>query len=574
MVGDAASLAALNLLGWEKITMDRSRYERLLTNRTTRRLAIGGTTASLLGMSFAGSATKSYALQSTPDGTPVATPTAVDLPLQQRPSAQFGVYPFQLGVASGEPTASSVVLWTRLAPAPIDGGGMDPIPYELTWEVASDETFGSVVQSGIAVASQYLSHSVHADVTGLQPSREYFYRFIAGNEVSPIGRTKTAPAPGQAIDRLEFAFVSCSHYEHGYFIAYRDIAAKAPDFVVHLGDYIYEYGPNEYQVRQPENIRLVSGHEAATLQQYRNRYALYRTDPDLQAAHAAAPFVVTWDDHEVENNYADAISENNDPQAEFLRRRADAYQAYYEHMPLRPWSVPMGPDMGLYRHLNFGDLLDMTVLDTRQYRSDQPAGDGFYPNTSASNDPDASMMGSEQERWLLAQMGASTSRWNVISQQVMMGEIGGVLTEGAAMLQPTDMWSGYPAARQRILTELRDAKIDNPIVLTGDIHTTWVNDLRTDWQDVAAAPVATEYVCTSITAGGPKPDTFVAPFASHFPHVKFFDPRHGGYSLATVTKDSWSTDMFVVDNMENDESGVSKVASFVTENGKAGAEKA
>jgi alkaline phosphatase D len=553
--------------------VDRDQFERLLKRRTNRRLAIGGSTATLVRVSLAGSPTRSYARQSSADGTPVPSPVA-DVPLQSRASTQFGVYPFQLGIASGEPLPNGVVLWTRLAPTPLYGGGMDPIPYEVRWEVANDEAFGDVIQSGVAIGDPNLSHSVHVDVTGLEPAREYFYRFMAGSEVTPVGRTKTAPAVGQAIDSLRFAFVSCSNYEHGYFIAYRDIATKAFDFVVHLGDYIYEYGPNEYNVREPENFRLVTGDEIVTLQNYCNRYAIYHTDLDLQAVRASAPFVVTWDDHEVENNYADAISENDDPVTDFLRRRADAYQAYYEHMPLRPWSVPMGPDMGLYRHLNFGDLLNVTVLDTRQYRSDQPAGDGLNPNSPASLDPNTSLTGLEQEWWLLQQMSASTSTWNVIAQQIMMAEIGVTVAEGGVQSEFTDMWSGYPEARKRILSYIADNQIANPVVLTGDIHTAWANDLRVDWEDTSAATVATEYVCTSVTAGGAHPDDFFTQTSAAFPHFKFFDPRHGGYSAATLTRDTWTTDFMVVDNLEDAASGVTQIASYVTQAGTPGAESA
>ena len=321
--------------------MDRIRFEDLLKRRATRRLALSGAAASIVGVSLSGRPTRSYAWQSAQDGSPVASPTA-ELPLQSRPSARFGVYPFQLGVASGDPAPNGVVLWTRLAPTPLDGGGMDPLPYEVGWEVASDEAFADVVQRGTAVAHPVLSHTVHVDVTGLEPAREYFYRFDAGGEVSPVGRTKTAPAAGQGIDELRFAFVSCSNYEHRYFAAYREPAAQRFDFVAHVGDYIYEYAFNDYNVREPENLRQVTGGETLTLQTYRNRHAVYHTDLDLQAARASAPFVVTWDDHEVENNYAGPISENNDPAAEFLRRRADAYQAYYEHMPPCRWGRAWG----------------------------------------------------------------------------------------------------------------------------------------------------------------------------------------------------------------------------------------
>lgn len=556
--------------------MDTATFERALRARASRRMAIRSAALGLggaFGLSLAGTPTRSYAWQTTPDGTPEATPAA-DMPLQARSSTRFGAYPFQLGVASGDPQAYGVVLWTRLAPAPIDGGGMDPIPYELTWEVANDEAFSTIVQTGTAVADPFLAHSVHAEITGLEPAREYFYRFIAGDEVSQVGRTKTAPAMGQAIDQIRFGFASCSNYEHGYFAAYRDMAAQNLDLIFHVGDYIYEYGPDEYLVRDDTNIRQVTGGEMMTLQHYRNRFALYRTDLDLQAAHHSAPWIVTWDDHEVENNWAADISENDDPVTSFLARRADAFQAYYEHMPLRPSSMPVGPDLQLYRHLNYGDLLDITVLDTRQYRSDQPSGDGAYPRTPASVDPNTTLTGPEQERWLLQTLDQSSAVWNVIAQQIMMAETYFPVAEGEAQDYYNDSWSGYPNARARILQHISANQTANPVVLTGDIHTSWANDLLLDWEDASAAPIATEYVCTSITAGGTQPSDFGTAYKDEFPYIKFFDGRHGGYSNVTLTPELLTTEFRLVENMEDMNSAVSTIATFATEAGAPGANPA
>lgn len=552
--------------------MNRTDFEQLLSRRTSRRRALqaGAIGSGIIGVSFAGAPTRSYAIQATPAGTPVATP--VDL--KTRPSVQFGAYPFQLGVASGDPQPTGVVLWTRLAPAPIDGGGMDPLPYELTWEIAKDRNFSTVLQTGMAVADPNLAHSVHVDVTGLEPATDYFYRFMVGNEVSQTGRTKTAPAKGQAIDALNFAFVSCSNYEHGYFIAYRDIARQNFDVVLHLGDYIYEYAANDYNVREPENIRLADGGETLTLDLYRNRYALYHTDADLQAAHQSAPFVVTWDDHEVDNNYADDISEHEDPLDEFLQRRADAYQAYYEHMPLRPSSLPVGPDMQLYRHLPYGDLLDFSVLDTRQYRTDHPAGDGVFPRTPNSTSPLTSITGPAQEQWLLQNLDRSTSTWNVLAQQVIMAETYSIVAEGEAQEYYTDSWSGYPSSRERILGHIQEAGISNPIVLTGDIHTAWAADLKANFDDAKSATIGTEYVCTSITAGGTEPSNFGQEYRDTFDYIKFFDGRHGGYTAVNLTADAWTSDFYTVDNMDDINSGTKKIVTFVTEAGNPGAQEA
>jgi alkaline phosphatase D len=548
--------------------VNNSSFERILKRRASRRLAISAASG-LIGVSFAGIPTRTYAQQTTADGTPEATPVSI---LKQG-SPQFGAYPFQLGVASGDPLANSVILWTRLAPAPIDGGGMDPIPYELTWEVANDDQFADIVQTGISVADPNLAHTVHVDVTGLEPAREYFYRFIVGSEVSQVGRTKTAPAMGQAVDAIRFGYASCSNYEHGYFGGYRAMAEQNLDVILHLGDYIYEYGPDEYHVREPENFRLHTGAEIVALQDYRNRFALYHTDPDLQLAHASAPWVVTWDDHEVENNYADLISENNDQSTIFAQRRADAYQAYYEHMPLRPSSMPVGPDLTLYRKLNFGDLLEFQVLDSRQYRSDQPSGDGAFVRSPASVDPATTLLGPEQERWLLQNLSASTSTWNVLAQQIMMAETYFPVADGEAQDYYNDSWGGYPAARERILAHLLNNPISNPVVLTGDIHTAWANDLKADWEDNASQTIATEYVTTSITAGGMTPSDFGAEYKNAFPYIKYFDGRHGGFTIAEVTAETWKNDFYNVDNMEDYNSPVTRSATFITEAGNPGAQE-
>lgn len=554
--------------------MSRAAFEQMLKRRTNRRLAIGSGFAAgatgLIGMSFRASPTRTFAFQS---GTPEASPVATPIDITDTPSVRFGAYPFQLGVASGEPLPNGVVLWTRLAPAPFDGGGMDPIPYDLRWEVALDDAFNSIVQTGWAVADPNLAHSVHVDVTGLEPYTEYFYRFMVGDEVSQTGRTKTAPAQGQGIDSMRFGFASCSNFEHGYFAAYRDMAEQQFDVVFHLGDYIYEYAPNDYSVRDGDNLRLHTGDETITLQDYRNRFAQYHTDPDLRALRQSAPIVVTWDDHEVENNYADEVSENNENVSDFLIRRADAYQAYYETMPLRPWSLPVGADMTLYRSLSFGDLMHVTVLDTRQYRDDHPAGDGVYPRSPASLDPNTTMLGPDQERWLMDKLSSSTSTWNVMAQQVNMAEAYFQVPGDQVIDYYNDSWTGYPMARQRILQHLADQQVSNPVVLTGDIHTSWANDLKVDWDDPTAATVASEYICTSITAGGLNPADFLEGYEQGFDYIKFFDPNHGGYTAVELTSDLWKSDFYLVDNMERYDSPVSHLATWITERDNPGVQQ-
>ncbi len=268
--------------------------------------------------------------------------------LKVEAAPRFSSYPFSLGVASGDPLSDSVVLWTRLAPEPLNGGGMPMHTVPVNWELAKDKHFRHIVQRGTEHSKPELAHSVHAEVDGLQPDTVYFYRFKTGNEHSQVGKTKTLPSNGAHVSSLTFAFASCQQYEHGYYTAYKHMAKEELDLVFHLGDYIYEYGPNEY-VAGTGNIRSHNGPEIKTLEDYRNRHAQYRSDENLQAAHAAFPWVVTWDDHEVENNYADTIPEKGQSVEEFVKRRIAAYQAYYEHMPLRRSSMPHGSDMQLYR---------------------------------------------------------------------------------------------------------------------------------------------------------------------------------------------------------------------------------
>ncbi len=527
--------------------MDRLQFERMLVRRTNRRRLLAGMGTLAVMVSLPGRPTRSLAA-----------------------AQASGEYPFSLGVASGDPLADSVVLWTRLAPDPLNGG-MAPEPVEVAWEVARDERFEAIVQDGSATASPELGHSVHVDVTGLEPGREYFYRFRFDGEVSSTGRTKTVPAAGILADRLRFGFASCAHWEHGYFSAYRHLAREDLDLILFQGDYIYEYGPDDdYQSSDgPPPVRLFSGSgEALDLTGYRTRHAQYKTDPDLQETHRLFPWVATWDDHEVANDYTDAFSQSNDSVDVFLARRAAAFQAYYEHMPLRPESMPQGPDLRLYRRLNFGTLAEISVLDTRQYRSDQPCGDTIGPRCDSALDPALSMTGPEQEQWLLDGLTASEARWKVISQQTMMAELA-VKVLGPDILYNDDMWDGYPLARNRILGHVRDADVSNAVVLSGDIHSAWVNDLKTDFADPASPAVATEFVCPSITARNPIGGRLALLLATN-PHVKFLDVRNG-YTVCDVTPDRWQADYRALKTVETADSPVATIASFVVEDGRPGA---
>jgi alkaline phosphatase D len=488
---------------------------------------------------------------------------------------RFGSTPFTLGVASGDPTPDGAVLWTRLAPDPLaeDGlGGMPPRRVPVRFEVARDERFRGVVQGGTVQARPELGHAVHVEVRGLAPGSEYFYRFRAGSEESPAGRTRTTPAVGAPAGELTFAFCSCQQYEHGYYTAYRRLAEEGVDLVLHLGDYIYEYGPNEY-VAPGGNVRAHNSAEITTLAAYRNRHALYRTDPDLQAAHAAAPWVVTWDDHEVENNYADEVPEKGQSPAAFVQRRAAAYQAYYEHMPLRRASVPAGPDMLLYRRVAYGDLAEFHVLDTRQYRDDQANDDGIKPPSPASEDPARTLMGAGQERWLLDGLVGSGARWNVLAQQVFFAQLD--LGAGPGEAFNMDAWDGYPAARERVVSAIVAGEVANPVVLTGDVHTNWASDLLRDFRDPESAVVGAEFVGTSISSGGDGADVRAdtAQVLAANPHVRFFNDQRG-YVRCSVTPERWRADYRVVPYVSRPGAPVFTRASFVVEADRPGLQPA
>ena len=472
--------------------------------------------------------------------------------------------PFTLGVASGDPAEDSVVLWTRLAPDPLNGGGMPPAPVDVRWEVATDETMRHVVKSGHATAVAEWAHTVHVEASGLEPNREYWYRFHAGDATSPIGRTKTFPRSRDEVSRLRFAFASCQHYEVGFYTAYRHMAAEELDLVFHLGDYIYEGAAREGQVRKHR------GPELLTLQDYRNRYAQYKVDPDLQAAHAAFPWIVTPDDHEVSNNYANAISEHDDPREAFLQRRAAAYQAYYEHMPLRRRSIPSGPSIQLYRPFAYGTLASFFVLDTRQFRTDQPCGDGQKPQCDGMSDPNATLLGPAQERWLLDGLTRSTGRWNVLPQQVMMAKVDQM--PGPEERYSMDQWSGYDVPRTRLLEFLGSKRPSNPVVLTGDIHSNWVNDLKVDFRNPNGPTVGTEFVGTSITSGGDGTDQAarMKDVLAENPFVKFQNSQRG-YVSCLVTPGTWQADYRVVDYVSRPDAPRLTRASFTVTNGRPGA---
>jgi alkaline phosphatase D len=504
--------------------------------------------------------------------------TAAD-PAVAHPTIPDGAAPFALGVASGDPLPDSVILWTRLVRS---GSPLPARPIQVGWEVALDERFRKVVRSGHTLASPRLGHSVHVDVRGLWPGHEYFYRFRALGQISPVGRTRTAPPAWLDISRLRFGIVNCQDFQNGYWPAYVGLVAEDLDVVVHLGDYIYEGDP---QSAFPDRLHTTPAtpglSQLQTLDDYRARHAQYKSDPALQAAHLAFPFIVTWDDHEVENNYAGLIDEVDDTgdrrqtPEQFARQRAAAYQAYYEHMPIRADLRPGSPDLRIFRRFDFGRLARFNVLDTRQYRTDQPGGfpNDFAPPELGAANTAGTLTGAEQERWLLAGLDHSRTRWNVIAQQVMMSRTVAPNPFGPVppVLGNMDQWDGYAPQRARLLQHLVDARVRNPVVLAGDIHSYWFSELKVDFTRPEQAPVAVEFTATSVSSDFPVAfdALFKAVNPTFNPHVRFFDGLKHGYLRCEVTKGTWRTDARTTDTIATRTAPTSTSASFVVESGSS-----
>ncbi|HEX9183344.1 MAG TPA: alkaline phosphatase D family protein [Burkholderiales bacterium] len=490
------------------------------------------------------------------------------LPACAQGGARFGSNPFALGVASGYPHPGGMVLWTRLA------GALDPVSVPVRWEVAADEALRTIVASGSATAEPAWAHSVHVEAKGLEPDRWYWYRFMAGDAVSAVGRTRTAPRPDAAVGRLRFAFASCQQYEQGYYAAHRQIAADAPDLVAFLGDYIYESSWGKDRVRAHE------AGEPYTLEEYRARYALYKSDPDLRAAHAACPWIVTWDDHEVDNDYADDRPEDGMEREQFLLRRAAAYRAYYEHMPLPERMRPKGPDMRLYTQLGWGQLARFYVLDDRQYRSWQacprPGRKGGSNTVDLEKcdrlaNPNRTMLGRAQEKWLEGALGESRARWNLLAQQTTMAQFD--QQPGPGRRAWTDGWDGYPAARQRLLEFLHERRIANPAVLGGDVHSFNVADLKLDFDDEKAPAVASEFVGTSITSQA-WPQERLNQYLPDNPHMKLMDSRYRGYTRVEITPQEMRVELRAMETVRSREAACHTLATFVVQDGKAGPQRA
>jgi alkaline phosphatase D len=496
------------------------------------------------------------------------------LTLDERPAlaqAVFDAYPFQLGVAAGDPAADGFVIWTRLAPQPLEYGyGMPRQAVEVGWEVASDEGFKTIVRSGVALARPELGHSVHVEVAGLEAARPYWYRFKAGSERSGAGRAKTLPAAGAAVASARFGVCGCQHYEQGSYIAHRKLAAEEMDFVFMYGDYIYE--GRSARMRQTaagpvENPRQHVGGEIYSLDDYRRRYAQYKSDADLQASHAAAAWFVVWDDHETENNWAGDHDENGSPPEVFNLRRQAAAQAFYEHMPLRASAMPLGPATQIYRRAAFGDLMGLQFLDTRQFRTDQPCGDRWGVCNELDRQ-DAEFMGLRQEKWLYEGLSASKARWNVLAQQVMVMDLD--RDPGPDYQANIDSWAGYRTPRARLLKAIRDRRTANPIILTGDEHQNYAGEVYLDSRAPDGPPIAAEFVTTSISSGGDgvdqRPD--MARIQAANPSLKFNNSQRG-YAICEVTPQRWTTQFKVMDRISDRDGTLSTRKTMVVEAGSS-----
>lgn len=484
--------------------------------------------------------------------------------------------PFRLGVASGDPLPDSVILWTRLAVDPTSPEPIPPVSVPVRWEIAGDERFGKVVRSGRQTTGPDLGHSVHVDVRGLDAGRDYFYRFRVGDFVSPTGRARTAPAAGRRMNRLAFGVTSCQSYHAGYYTVYDQMSRDDLAFVVFLGDYIYELPLGQ--------VRSHGLPPAVTLDDFRRHYAAHHADPQLQAAHAAAPWIMTWDDHEVEDNYAGlhrgelGKARAPDETPNFPAKRAAAYRAWWENVPVR--GRPPGKDgsLRIYRSFRFGDLITLPVADDRQYRTPEadegrgPASPpGGYPLLPAALDPNATILGREQERWLHRTLDRSIARWNILGQQTQIAAVDQT-PEDPGSGYSTDTWDGYVAARNRLLGHVEQAKVENFVTLGGDTHTSSVDDLRADYQQDGSPVVGTEFVAPPATS----PENLAQQYidgALRNPWIHLYDTTSKGYLRVEATRPQLRGEFRYVTTIEQPQAEPKAGTAWVVESGKPGAQQ-
>ena len=496
----------------------------------------------------------------------IAGLAGLSLPASARAEAPLAAEPFGLGVASGRPAPESVVLWTRLMAAAGDSGERLGAPIPVGWAIAEDKGMRRVIGSGQTIAEARWAHSVHVEAGGLRPGRPYWYRFTVRGKASPIARTRTAPAASERLAVLRFVFASCQQYEQGYYTALRHMAAEDAAFVLHLGDYIYEKSWGR------ELVRRHDGGRTTTLDEYRDRYAQYKSDRDLQAAHAALPWIVTWDDHEVDDDYTDDVSPQERDRGRFLAQRAAAYQAFWEHMPLPLSMRPRGPSLQLYDRYRFGDLAEFHVLDGRQYRSHH-ACRAMLPRNKVMRacaerlDPGRSLLGAVQEAWLGDGLARASTRWNVIAQQTLMAQVDrGSETPGSFW---HDGWDGYAPARQRLLDAVAASPVRDTLVASGDVHAFWAADLKRDYDAPGAPTVATEFVGGSITSQGPS-NARVRALLARNPQLRYGLGGRYGYAHVALAPKSATVSFRMVDTVREPTSGIATAARFTVEAGNPG----
>ncbi|MGI9205604.1 MAG: alkaline phosphatase D family protein [Woeseiaceae bacterium] len=489
-------------------------------------------------------------------GSPLMAPLASDIRLPTDP--------FTLGIASGDVTDSSAVLWTRLAPEPLEAdGGMEPYSIPVQWELSLDPKMSRVVRRGEAIATPTLAHSVHVDLDGLEPCCEYWYRFSVLSHASRIGRTKTLPRRDSQPDSVRFITASCQNYTHGYFVAYEHMIQDKPDFIIHLGDYFYDtsFGVDDFRKHETEKAPV-------TVADFRQRHALYKTDKQLQHAHSQIPFFTTIDNH-------DAI-EDMDP-GKFAQRAA-AYQAWYEHMPVRGYKAAGDNHFDLHRKISLGELVQISLLDGRQFRdSKEVCNNNDYPDYGFGNyrercddvfSEDRSMLGQEQERWLTESLIQNKANWNVIASPgpylPFRYQVDG------KELSYIGAWDIYPANRKRIAEAIETAEVGHPLILSGDVHSFWAVDGRLTKQSSERIPVV-EFVASSISANWP--EQLAKPVTEnlvHNPQVQFYDPGRRGYLLHDVTETEWKTTARAMEDVRNEQSPALDLAIFIVSKGKPG----
>lgn len=517
-------------------------------------------------MSGLAAATVAVACTSEDDASSPSTTTVKDRVKAATPKAapDLAANSFALGVASGDPFHDKVLIWTRLASDPVAvGGGSPTADVEVAYDVSANETFTDLVASGVVTASSDLAHSVHVDVTNLKSNTWYFYRFRAGDQTSPVGRTRTFPKPDEKADQLRFAYASCQDYQWGHYGAWRHVAAEEElDLVVFLGDYIYETNLGDLSPDKSA-ARVWANGAALTLDDYRQRYAQTKSDELLQSAHHAVPWLTTFDDHEVSNNYAGDVGQGDKDQPNSRDRRLAAYQAWYEHTPIRISPEPDSfDDLAVHRRLSFGSLASLYAIETRQHADPPPCRDqppdtpllaltDDGPDCAEREEPGRSNLGTEQEEWLGSGLAGSSSTWNVICNPIMMAGLNIGTPEAPEFTR--DTWDGYPASRERLLTAIEESKVPNPVVVTGDWHASFVLDVKRTPDGPTVMP---ELLASSMTTV-----IFAEDYREANPHVRYFVPEHG-YGLVTVTADELRCDFKYIADVWDPETEISTVDTW------------